>query len=130
MQAYIQKIQQGQSLNHDEITIVMELIMSGHGSVDEVRDFLVALNTKGPTVEEITAAALIMIVVFGSFVLGNERLIKMFGLGLATAVFVDAFLVRVAVVPAVMFLLGRSNWWLTRRLDRLLPRVSLEAATR
>src|SRR5438105_796773 len=60
MQAYIQKIQQGQSLNHDEITIVMELIMSGHGSVDEVRDFLVALNTKGPTVEEITAAALIM----------------------------------------------------------------------
>ena len=60
MQDYIRKIQQGQNLTHDEITIVMELIMSGHAPVDEVRDFLLALNAKGPTVEEITAAALIM----------------------------------------------------------------------
>ena len=57
---YIRKVQQGQNLNHDEITIVMELIMAGHAPVDEIRDFLIALNAKGPTVEEITAAALIM----------------------------------------------------------------------
>ena len=75
----------------------------------------------------ITAAAVIMILVFGSFILGGERLIKMFGLGLAVAVFVDAFLVRVAIVPAVMFLLGRSNWWLPRRLAPVLPRLALDA---
>jgi RND superfamily putative drug exporter len=74
----------------------------------------------------ITAAAVIMIVVFGSFILGGERLIKEFGLGLAAAVFVDAFLIRVAVVPAVMILLGRSNWWLPRRLASMLPRLGIE----
>ncbi len=57
---YIEKIQHGHNLNHDEITIVMELIMAGHASVDEIKDFLLALNSKGPTVEEITACALIM----------------------------------------------------------------------
>ncbi|MDO8675251.1 MAG: anthranilate phosphoribosyltransferase [Candidatus Omnitrophota bacterium] len=57
---YVQKIQQGQNLTHEEITVVMELIMAGHVSVDDIRDFLLALNAKGPTVEEITAAALIM----------------------------------------------------------------------
>lgn len=57
---YIQKIQRGQNLDHDEITIVMELIMSGHAALQEVKDFLLALNRKGPTVEEITASALIM----------------------------------------------------------------------
>jgi RND superfamily putative drug exporter len=75
----------------------------------------------------ITAAAVIMIVVFGSFILGGERLIKEFGLGLAAAVFVDAFLIRVAVVPAVMILLGRSNWWLPRRVASVLPRLGIEA---
>jgi RND superfamily putative drug exporter len=74
----------------------------------------------------ITAAAVIMIVVFGSFILGGERLIREFGLGLAAAVFVDAFLIRVAIVPAVMILLGRTNWWLPRRLAPVLPRVALD----
>jgi len=60
MRDYILKIQHGSNLDHDEITIVMELIMAGHASLDDVRDFLVALNKKGPTVEEITACALIM----------------------------------------------------------------------
>ncbi len=60
MQDYILKIQQGQNLSQDEITIVMELIMAGHASVDDIRGFLLGLNAKGPTVEEITAAALIM----------------------------------------------------------------------
>lgn len=60
MRDYILKIQHGANLDHDEITIVMELIMSGHALVDEISEFLVALNKKGPTIEEITAAALIM----------------------------------------------------------------------
>lgn len=60
MRDYIIKVQQGLALTHDEITIVMELIMSGHASVDEIKEFLLALNTKGPTVEEITACAFIM----------------------------------------------------------------------
>ena len=60
MRDYIDKIQSRLNLTHEEITVVMELIMSGHASVDEIRDFLLALNAKGPTVEEITACALIM----------------------------------------------------------------------
>ncbi len=60
MRDYIVKIQQGLPLTHDEITIVMELIMSGHATVDEIKDFLLALNAKGPTVEEITASVFIM----------------------------------------------------------------------
>jgi len=75
----------------------------------------------------ITAAAIIMMAVFGSFILGGDRLIKMFGLGLTTAVFVDAFLVRVAIVPAVMFWLGRANWWLPTRLQTWLARVTPHA---
>jgi RND superfamily putative drug exporter len=65
-------------------------------------------------------------VVFGSFLLGGNRLIREFGLGLSAAVFVDAFLIRVAVVPAVMLMLGRWNWWLPRRLDVVLPHLALE----
>ena len=75
----------------------------------------------------ITAAAIIMMAVFGSFILGGDRLIKMFGLGLTTAVFVDAFLIRVAIVPAVMFRLGRANWWLPTRLQMWLGKVTLHA---
>jgi anthranilate phosphoribosyltransferase len=60
MRDYIVQIKQGENLSHDAITIVMEMIMSGHASVDEIKDFLQALNKKGPTVEEITASALIM----------------------------------------------------------------------
>jgi len=75
----------------------------------------------------ITAAALIMILVFGSFVLGGDIIIKEFGLGLAVAVLVDAFLIRIAIVPALMFLLGRSNWWVPGPLTRMLPRLPMEA---
>ncbi len=74
----------------------------------------------------ITAAAIIMILVFGSFILGGEQIIKEFGLGLAVAVAVDAFLIRIAIVPALMFLLGRSNWWLPAPLARVLPRLPME----
>jgi RND superfamily putative drug exporter len=74
----------------------------------------------------ITAAAAIMIVVFGSFVLEEDRIIKMFGLGLATAVFLDATLVRMLLVPATMELLGARNWWLPKWLDRILPTLNVE----
>jgi putative drug exporter of the RND superfamily len=78
------------------------------------------------TARVITSAALIMIAVFGSFALGDERVIKEFGLGLATAVFLDATVVRLLLVPATMELLGEANWWLPRWLDRLLPKINVE----
>ena len=78
------------------------------------------------TGKTITAAALIMIVVFGSFILGGERVIKEFGLGLAGGVLVDAIIIRMAIVPAVMFLFGKSNWWIPKWLDRWLPKFGLE----
>jgi putative drug exporter of the RND superfamily len=71
----------------------------------------------------ITSAALIMVCVFASFVLVDNPTVKIFGLGLATAIVVDATIVRCLLVPATMVLLGRWNWWLPRRLDRLLPHL-------
>jgi RND superfamily putative drug exporter len=78
------------------------------------------------TGKTITAAAFIMIVVFASFILGGQRIIKEFGIGLAGGVLVDAIVIRMAIVPAVMILLGKSNWWFPRWLDRSLPRLGLE----
>ncbi|GHF10103.1 membrane protein [Streptomyces spiralis] len=74
----------------------------------------------------INSAAVIMISVFLAFVLGGDRVIAMFGIGLAAAVALDAFVLRTLLVPALMHLLGRANWWLPRRLDRVLPRISIE----
>ncbi len=70
----------------------------------------------------ITSAALIMIGVFLAFVPSENAMVKMLGVGLATAVLVDATIVRVVLVPAVMTILGEANWWLPRWLDRRLPR--------
>ncbi|HZV25719.1 MAG TPA: MMPL family transporter [Acidothermaceae bacterium] len=74
----------------------------------------------------ITAAALIMIAVFGGFVLGDQRAIKIFGIGLATAVFLDAFLLRTILVPSLMHVLGDRNWYLPKWIDRITPKVSFE----
>jgi RND superfamily putative drug exporter len=79
------------------------------------------------TARVITAAALIMVTVFGSFVLGDATTIKLFGLGLATAILVDATIVRMVLVPATMELLGDRNWWFPAWLDRLIPRLHVEA---
>lgn len=73
----------------------------------------------------ITSAALIMIAVFGSFALTESIVIKEFGVGLASSIFLDATVVRIILVPATMKLLGRWNWWLPAWLDRILPRFSL-----
>ena len=78
------------------------------------------------TARVITAAALIMVFVFGSFLLENDRVIKLFGIGLAGAVLLDATIVRLLLVPATMELLGDKNWWLPRWLDRILPDVAVE----
>ncbi len=80
------------------------------------------------TARVITAAALIMVFVFGSFVVADIRALKLIGLGLAVAVAVDASIVRVVLVPATMELLGDANWWLPRWVDRFMPRVRIEDA--
>ena len=81
------------------------------------------------TARVITAAAAIMVVVFGSFVFEEIREIKLFGLGLGLAVFLDATLVRMVLVPATMALLGHRNWWMPGWLDRWLPRLAVESTT-
>jgi RND superfamily putative drug exporter len=74
----------------------------------------------------ITAAATIMILVFLSFLLNSNIIIQQFGVGLAAAVIIDAFVVRTVLVPALMHLFGRANWWLPRWLDRLLPHLAVD----
>jgi RND superfamily putative drug exporter len=76
----------------------------------------------------ITAAAFIMILVFGSFALGPNVVIKQFGLGLAGAIVIDAFIVRTVLVPSLMHLFGTANWWLPGWLDRILPQLNVEGA--
>jgi RND superfamily putative drug exporter len=76
----------------------------------------------------ITAAATIMVCVFLSFVLGDVRAVKLFGLSLASAVFLDAFVVRSLLLPAVLQLLGRATWWLPDWLERRLPHLAIEPA--
>jgi RND superfamily putative drug exporter len=83
-------------------------------------------NGLAATGKTITAAALIMILVFGSFILGGERVIKEFGLGLAGGILVDAVVIRMAVVPSIMLLIGKSNWWFPKSLDRILPHIGLD----
>ncbi|GHJ02628.1 MMPL family transporter [Streptomyces olivaceus] len=74
----------------------------------------------------VTAAAVIMMAVFAGFIGSSESMVKMIGFGLAIAVFFDAFVVRMAIVPAVLALLGKRAWWLPRWLDRALPNVDVE----
>jgi RND superfamily putative drug exporter len=76
----------------------------------------------------IAAAAGIMIVVFGSFMIGDERVLQEFGFGLGFSVLVDALLIRGLLVPALMHLFGRANWALPRWLDRILPNLAVESA--
>ncbi|WP_069815075.1 MMPL family transporter [Streptomyces sp. TP-A0874] len=91
---------------------------------DNCRSVRVGLAETGRV---INSAALIMIAVFSAFVLSGDRIIAMFGIGLATAVALDAFVLRTLLVPALMHMLGGANWWLPASLDRFLPRISIEA---
>ena len=92
----------------------------GHSNIDSVVEGL------GATAKVITAAALIMISVFLGFVISDDPVVKMMGIGLATAVAVDATIVRMVLVPSTMALVGDPNWWLPKWLDRILPRLDIE----
>jgi RND superfamily putative drug exporter len=98
-----------------------EYIKSGGDNRVAVRNGLAA------TGKTITAAALIMILVFASFILGGQRVIKEFGIGLAGGVLVDAVIIRMAVVPSIMMMFGKANWYLPAWLDRILPHLSVDA---
>ncbi len=74
----------------------------------------------------ITAAAFIMITVFGGFVLGDNRVVKLIGIGLASAIFIDAFILRTVLVPSLMHMFGKANWWFPKWLDKITPQVSVE----
>jgi putative drug exporter of the RND superfamily len=74
----------------------------------------------------ITSAALIMVCVYTSFILNGNPTVKQFGLGLAIAIAVDATIVRCLLVPAVMVLMGRSNWWRPLWADKRVPRIGIE----
>jgi RND superfamily putative drug exporter len=78
----------------------------------------------------ITAAAAVMVAVFASFAMGDDRVLKLFGIAMATAVFLDAIVIRTILLPAVLQLFGRRTWSFPGRLDRRLPRLAIEPATR
>jgi RND superfamily putative drug exporter len=78
------------------------------------------------TARVITSAALIMISVFLGFVFGDDPSVKMVGLGLATAIFIDSTIVRMVLAPATMKLMGNANWWIPRWLDRILPNIEID----
>ncbi len=78
----------------------------------------------------VMAAAIIMVSVFGAFMLGDDRTIKLFGLGLASAVFVDAFIIRLILVPALMFMFGKASWWMPAGRSSAASRGSRSRAAR
>ena len=80
------------------------------------------------TAQVISAAAAIMVAVFLAFTLSNDVVVKTIGLGMAVAVFLDATVIRLVLVPATMALLGDLNWWVPRWLDRVLPHIDIDAA--
>lgn len=86
-------------------------------------------NGVAATARVITAAASVMVVVFLSFLLNDQRVVNLFGFGLAVAIAIDATLVRLVLVPAAMALADRRAWWIPQRLDRWLPRIALEPPT-
>lgn len=95
-----------------------------HG--DTARQAVVAGVHAGRTV--VTAAAIIMIAVLGGFIFSEITMIRPLGMGLATGVLFDAFIVRLLLIPALMHLFGTTAWWLPKWLERILPNVDVEGA--
>jgi RND superfamily putative drug exporter len=106
-----------------EVFLISAIRGTYHRHHDNQRAVVEGLSS---TARVITGAAAIMLVVFGSFVAFPDPVVKMTGLGLAVAILVDATIVRMALVPAAMVLLGDANWWLPKWLDRILPTVDFE----
>ena len=110
-----------------EVFILSRIREEYNHSGDNTGSVIVGITA---TARVITSAALIMISVFVSFVFGGEPVIKMMGLGLATAVFVDATIIRMVLVPSSMRLMGKANWWLPGFLDRIIPNLDIEGESR
>jgi putative drug exporter of the RND superfamily len=108
-----------------EVFLVSRIFEEWHRTGDNTLAVTRGLAATGRT---ITAAAAIMVLVFGSFILGGQVIIEMFGLGLAAAVFMDALIVRSILVPALMLVIGKANWALPKALDRVLPRLNVEGS--
>ncbi len=108
-----------------EVFLVSQIEEHVHAGEDNRSSVVSGLVTSARV---ITAAAAIMVFVFGSFVLNGDPTIKQFGIGLAVAVVLDATVVRCLLVPALMLLMGRVNWWMPKWLDRVVPHVSIEGA--
>jgi putative drug exporter of the RND superfamily len=108
-----------------EVFLVSQIEEHVHAGEDNRSSVVSGLVTSARV---ITAAALIMVFVFGSFVLNGDPTIKQFGVGLAVAVVLDATVVRCLLVPALMLLMGKVNWWMPKWLERLVPHVSIEGA--
>ena len=108
-----------------EVFLVSQIEEHVHAGDDNKTSVVRGLVTSARV---ITAAALIMVFVFGSFVLNGDPTIKQFGIGLAVAVILDATVVRCLLVPALMILMGKINWYMPRWLDRLVPHISIEGA--
>jgi RND superfamily putative drug exporter len=108
-----------------EVFLVSRIYEEWHKTGD---NRLAVTNGLAATGRTITAAASIMIVVFASFIFGGEVVIKMFGLGLAAAVLMDALIVRMVLVPSLMLLCGKANWWLPGFLERILPHLNVEGS--
>jgi RND superfamily putative drug exporter len=108
-----------------EVFLVSQIEEHVHAGEDNRSSVVSGLVTSARV---ITAAAAIMVFVFGSFVLNGDPTIKQFGVGLAVAVVLDATVVRCLLVPALMLLMGRFNWWMPKWLQRAVPHVSIEGA--
>ena len=108
-----------------EVFLVSQIEEHVHAGEDNKQSVVSGLVTSARV---ITAAAAIMVFVFGSFVLNGDPTVKQFGVGLAVAVVLDATIVRCLLVPALMVMMGKSNWYIPRWLERILPHISIEGA--
>ena len=108
-----------------EVFLVSQIEEHVHEGQDNKNSVVSGLVTSARV---ITAAALIMVFVFGSFLLNGDPTVKQFGIGLAVAVILDATVVRCLLVPAVMILVGKRNWYMPRWMDKVVPHLSIEGA--
>jgi putative drug exporter of the RND superfamily len=108
-----------------EVFLVSQIEEHVHAGQDNRQSVVSGLVTSARV---ITAAAAIMVFVFGSFVLNGDPTVKQFGIGLAVAVILDATVVRCLLVPALMLMMGKINWYMPGWLDKLVPHVSIEGA--